>query len=106
MLQALPGAAAAVVDEAARRVSALDDLSRRLAAGAQMPELLQSLVPEPLRWVPVEPLHFGCLCSRERSRALLATLDGDERRELAREGGAEVICHYCRTTYAYTAEEL
>ncbi len=54
----------------------------------------------------VEPV-FRCQCSRERVERTLITLGPDELRSLIDEDGkADVVCHFCNETYAFTADEL
>ncbi len=106
MIQALPGADEEELARLAARVEALTDLSWRLAAGERPTDLLQWVVDKPLAdWV-ADPLHFGCRCSREQSRQLLAVAPPAERRQWAQEGGAEVVCHYCGTRYRFAADDL
>jgi molecular chaperone Hsp33 len=106
IVQALPGASDTLARETAERLQALGGLSRRLADGAAMEDLVASVLPAPIRWADRTPLHFGCLCSRERSLALLVSLPPAERAEMAAQGGAEVICHYCQTAYRFGSGEL
>ncbi len=106
LIQALPGADAEELGRLGERVETLTDLSWRLAAGERVPDLLEWVVDKPITdWV-VDSLHFGCLCSPEQSRQLLRVAPPAERRAWAREGGAEVVCHYCGTRYRFAADEV
>jgi molecular chaperone Hsp33 len=106
LVEALPGCAGAVVEGVAERLTALDRLSHRLAAGEDMTALMAGVLPPPIVWTGPVPLGFGCRCSREHSWELVAALPADERRRMVTEGGAEVVCHYCRTAYRFSAADL
>jgi molecular chaperone Hsp33 len=106
MVQALPGAAASVVGEIADRFPGLAGISHRLARGESLESLIEDVLPAPVNWAPIVGLQFGCRCSREHSYELLAALGPEDREEMSRQGGAEVICHYCRTAYQFGAEAL
>lgn len=54
----------------------------------------------------VEP-KMVCHCSREKMHAAILSIAAADRRQMAEEdGGAEVICEFCRTPYRFSAEEL
>ena len=106
LIQALPGADPEELLRLSGRVDALTDLSWRLAAGERVTDLLAWVVDKPVPDWAVDALRFGCLCSAEQSRQLLGVAALAERRTWAREGGAEVVCHYCGTRYRFTADEV
>jgi molecular chaperone Hsp33 len=106
VVQALPGSEAEV-DAVTARFARLAALSQRLNDGETPEDLIRSVLPEPLRWSPREPLRFRCQCSRRRSLSLLKGLPPEELTALIEEQhGAEVVCHYCRRRYRFTEEEL
>lgn len=106
LIQALPGADAQDLRRLGERVESLTDLSWRLAGGEHVTDVLQWVVDKPIPDWGVDPLQFGCLCSREQSQQLLRVAPPVERRAWAREGGAEVVCHYCGTRYRFTADDV
>lgn len=52
------------------------------------------------------PVAYTCTCSRERALAPLSLFSSDEIREMAGEGGSEVVCQFCGRKYAFTPDEL
>jgi molecular chaperone Hsp33 len=106
LVQALPGADARLVERVAERFSGLDRLSQRLADGETLEAILATVLPPPVHFGEERPLHFGCRCSRERARALLGTLSPADREDMVRQGGAEVVCHYCETAYRFGPDAL
>lgn len=109
LIQALPGAEEAALDEVEARVRALPPLSRLLAEGVKPEEVLARLLGELLVLEEV-PVQVRCHCDRQRFEGLMASLGADELRSLAaapeREGTAEIVCHFCNTRYYFRAEEL
>lgn len=106
LIQALPGADPEELLRLSERVEALTDLSWRLVAGEHVTDLLAWVVDKPVAGWAVDALRFGCLCSPEQSRQLLAVAAPAERRAWAQEDGAEVVCHYCGTRYQFTADDV
>lgn len=52
-------------------------------------------------------LVFRCTCSMPRVRGMLAALGAEEVGSmLAEDGGAEITCHFCNTTYHLDADAL
>jgi len=51
--------------------------------------------------------RFYCQCSRERALLIISALGRDEVQDmLEKDGGAELICHFCNESYQLSAEEL
>lgn len=52
-------------------------------------------------------LALVCDCSRRRIEQVLLSMGEKQLREMAQEDhGAELTCHFCRSTYRFTQEEL
>jgi molecular chaperone Hsp33 len=50
---------------------------------------------------------FYCPCSRERVLQIISSLGREEvENMLAKDNGAELICHYCNEAYQITGDEL
>lgn len=65
------------------------------------------LADAPVDVVDRQPLGFRCGCDRERVSTMLEGLGPDELTDmLATDGGAEVICDFCREAYAFDASDL
>lgn len=53
------------------------------------------------------PLKFQCECTNERALNILGYFTASERQEMIdRDGGAEVVCHWCNTARWITGEEI
>ncbi len=106
LVQGLPGADAAVLDEVGRRIEALPPLSRLYGEGVG-PEALLTRIFDELVVLESYPVRMTCPCDRSRFEGLLAGLGADELRSMADEKPTtEVICHFCNTRYFFSPEEL
>lgn len=64
----------------------------------------RGLDPEVLEEIP---LSLSCDCSREYIERVLLSMGEEEIRDLIRtQNGCEVTCHFCRSHYAFTGDEL
>lgn len=70
--------------------------------------LLQRLYhEEQVRLFAAREARFACSCSRERSRAALATLGHEEILDILREQGSVTMdCEFCNQRYTFTDEDL
>lgn len=105
-IQAMPGCPDTLLDQVAHEFKGLKHISRRLADGESLKNLLATVLPVPIRWYPEESLNWGCWCDRRLIGETLASLDTQDLNDLIADGGAEVTCHFCRHAYQFTAAEL
>ncbi len=52
------------------------------------------------------PVRFACRCDREKARDSLRFFGPEELEEMAKEGGAEVVCRWCGEVYKFSPEEV
>jgi molecular chaperone Hsp33 len=112
LLQALPGTEGAPLLEMARHRLREGLLTELLAADGttSTPEsLVRAVVGSgvEVKVLDARPLRFHCACSRERAANTLALVGAKEMEELVEEdGGAHVVCEFCREKYRFTREEI
>jgi molecular chaperone Hsp33 len=112
LLQALPATQGAPLLELARHRLREGLLTELLAAdGATMTaeSLAREVVGpgEPLKVLDARPIRFHCRCSRDRASATLALVGTEELGGLVEDdGGATVVCEFCRESYRFTKEDL
>jgi molecular chaperone Hsp33 len=112
LVQALPGGAAAPIlaDARARLHGGL--LTALLAAGPAIgpAELARASLGESARTLRIlerRSLSFFCPCTRDRAAAALALLTPQDLASLRDDdGGATVVCEFCRQSYQFTPDDL
>jgi molecular chaperone Hsp33 len=106
LVQTLPDAPRTLVDDVEERLHALGSVSYPVADGATAEDLIRRILPEPIQFGEPARVRFDCRCDRSDLKPLLLTLPSEERKEMAKTGGAEVVCQYCRTAYRYGTTDL
>ena len=107
LIQPLPGCEEKTIDQLELRSPMFAEISRELNA-APKEELAEDWFRGmDLRLLERSPLRYRCTCSRERmERALLSIGRQDLQSIIDDDQGAELNCHFCRRSYAFTTEEL
>ena len=116
LLQRLPSGesggtspAAAVVDDAWRRVQLIGDTltPEELRTLADVEILHRLFNEDDLRLFEPAPVYFRCRCSRERVGGMLLGLGEAETRSiLAERGEVEVRCDFCNRGYVFDAVDV
>ena len=108
LVQLLPGATDAEIDQLEKNINAMPSVTELLRAGktpADMMELaLAGFAPNVL---DEREVRYQCDCSTERTRDMLLSLG---RKELVRmrdeDPHCEAVCHFCHTRYEFDLNDL
>ena len=107
IVQPLPGCTDEIITELEGIAPSLADISRKLrSSGAEglIRSAFAGMGPELAGSMPV---RLKCDCSQDRiERALMAMGSAELEDMIAKDGGAEVCCHFCNTKYTFTGDEL
>ncbi len=109
LLQRLPSAGDAAIEDAWRRVQLLGDtLTAEEMHTLGDRQILRRLYHEDdLRMFDSAPVYFRCRCSRERVGGMLQALGEEETRAvLAERGSVEVRCDFCNRAYRFDAVDV
>lgn len=108
IIQLMPGADDAVIEQIEKRLSTIPPISKLVEAGMPPEEILQALLGDDnVKFLDKMPIKFACRCSKERVENAIISLGKKEIQEMIDEdGGAETRCHFCNEEYHLTAEEL
>lgn len=108
MIQVLPEAEDETIAKVEKAIADLPLISKLMDQGETPEEILGRLVPdESTRILETMPVSFKCNCSKERFKDAIVSLGEKEIQEMIEEDhGAEAECHFCRTTYHFSEEEL
>lgn len=107
LVQAMPGCSDELLDALEVRAELFSAISQLLQE-MELEELayacFRGLEPEVLEEIP---LTLRCDCSHEYIERVLLSMGEKEIRDLIRtQNGCEVTCHFCRSSYAFTGDEL
>ena len=107
LIQPMPGCSEATLEALELRSPMFAEISRELAAAPKEELAEEWFRGLDLRLLERTPLRYHCSCSRERMEKALLAIGRKDLQSLADEGrGAELFCHFCRSTYRFTTEEL
>ena len=103
----MPGCSDELLDQLEIRAELFGAISQLLSE-MTLEEIVEGcfrgLEPQVLEEIP---LTLACDCSRAYIERVLLSMGEGEIRDLIRtQNGCEVSCHFCRSTYAFTGEEL
>lgn len=107
IVQLLPGADDAVIDQLEKNLNGLPPISSWLET-ASVEEIAKTLLG-PLGMHPLQTssIQYHCGCSKEKCIDVLSTLSPSDLQEIIeKDEGTEMSCHFCNQTYSFTTEEL
>ncbi len=108
LIQMLPGSDDLVAAKIEEKVIALGPVSELFLRGYGVDSLADALFSE-LGYEITErlSLDYVCSCSEDRMKALLLSLGKEELLAMKDEdGGAELVCHFCNSTYYFSENDL
>lgn len=107
LIQAMPGCTDDLINQLEIRAELFGAISQALNDYTldEIAEMyFRGLEPEILE---EGELVLTCDCSRERIEKVLLSMGENQLREMAQEDhGAELTCHFCRSSYRFTEQEL
>jgi molecular chaperone Hsp33 len=108
IVQALPSASPAIVDELQARIAAAPPTTEMVLFGKTPLEMLQTALGDfPVEVLESRAVRFQCTCSRERVLAMLGSLEPAEIETMIADAtGERVLCHVCNTWYEIGVDEL
>ncbi|MFL2059972.1 Hsp33 family molecular chaperone HslO [Marinilactibacillus psychrotolerans] len=108
MIQVLPNAKEETIKKIETVIAELPLVSRLMENGETPDEILERLVgKDNYQLLETTPVQFKCDCSKERFGDAIISLGVDEIQNMIDEDhGAEAVCHFCRTKYQYTENDL
>jgi molecular chaperone Hsp33 len=109
VIQLMPGASEATINDLEVKLAKLPRLTQLLSNGISILELAQQFgaSPRDIKVLGEVELNYRCDCSRERFRGPLLSLDPYEIDSIIKERGeVEVRCHFCNKLYHYRQSEF
>lgn len=108
LVQLMPGAGKEVEDYIEVRAAGFPEVSYWLEEGFTPAQLQDLFMGDPeIQYLGVKPLRYECNCSRERMERNIMTLGSNDLAELLEDpNGIELVCHFCRTEYLFSQDDL
>ncbi|WP_163336267.1 Hsp33 family molecular chaperone HslO [Desulfopila sp. IMCC35008] len=108
LVQALPPVDETILTKLEARVQDIPSISDHLHTGKGASEMLATLFADiPHHATGTTGLDYTCSCNREKMEGAIISLGTESLRDLiAKEGGAEVQCEFCRDYYSFSKSEL
>ena len=108
MVQLLPGATDAEIDQLEKNIAAMPSVTTLLHEGKTPEDMMQlALAGFGPNVLDERDVHYQCDCSAERTKEMLFSLG---RKELVRmrdeDPACEVVCHFCHSKYQYDLNDL
>ena len=108
MVQLLPGATDAEIDQLEKNIAAMPSVTTLLHEGKTPEDMMQlALAGFAPNVLDERDVHYQCDCSAERTKEMLFSLG---RKELVRmrdeDPACEVVCHFCHSKYQYNLNDL
>jgi molecular chaperone Hsp33 len=108
LVQIFPGAHSAVVDKLEKSINQMPYVTEMIRDGSGPREILDTALGEyGFRILEEKPVRFICNCSYERAVRIISAIDPKELKDmLLKDGGAEMVCHFCSAVYRIDRETL
>ena len=108
IVQPLPGCSEEVLSKVEGKLQQIAGYNQYLSTGMEpyaiISEIFADMEPE---FLEKRMLALHCGCSREKSEQVILSMGAEEIEDMIKkDNGAEVHCHFCNTTYSFTAGEL
>ena len=108
IIQLMPQAEEAVIEELEQKILRLDSVTEMLERGMTPEDILEELLGG-LGLVINDrlPAYFTCDCSKERIARALVTIDKKDMQSMVDDREpVEIRCQFCNTAYQFRVEEL
>lgn len=106
IVQVLPGASDEVITQLENSINGAGPISRWLNDGRTIEDMLGFISNGTQKVLATKELKYECNCSKDRFAKSLSALDNQTMDELIEDDGIEVECHFCKTKYNFTKDEL
>ena len=108
MIQVLPGASDEILTKLEQRLAKLPLVSEMMRQGKTPEAILETIFPDTeVEFLERQPVAFKCDCSKERFAEALASLpQADIEDMIAKDHGAQAVCHFCGAKYDYSEADL
>lgn len=108
ILQVMPGAKDETIDRLEAAISTMKPVSTLIDEGLTPEEMLETILgKDNVTILETMPTEFECNCSHDKFLNAIKGLGQAEIEDMiAKDHGVEAECHFCRSRYAFSEDEL
>jgi molecular chaperone Hsp33 len=107
ILQVMPSCTEETITQVESLISKLPPVSSLIQSGKTPEDILTLLASGTEQILTKKEISYTCHCSKSGFARSLSALDEETLHELIHEDGqAEIECHFCKTKYIFSKEEL
>ena len=108
IIQAMPGADDAVLDDLEEKLKTARAVSGLINEGADIKGIIQNYLPGvEVQFLEEKEIQWHCNCSHERISGLLKSIGVEELEDMIeKDGETEVVCHFCNSHYHFDRDAL
>ncbi|HDV6028394.1 TPA: Hsp33 family molecular chaperone HslO [Staphylococcus pseudintermedius] len=108
ILQVMPGAKDETIDRLEAAISTMKPVSTLIDEGLTPEEMLETILgKDNVTILESMPTEFECNCSHDKFLNAIKGLGQAEIEDMiAKDHGAEAECHFCRSRYSFSEDEL
>lgn len=108
IIQAMPNADDAVLDDLEEKLKTARAVSSLIQEGADLRGMIQSYLPGvEVQFLEEKSVQWHCNCSSARIRGLLKSIGIEELEDMIeKDGETEVVCHFCSSHYHFDRDAL
>lgn len=106
IIQVMPGASDKTITDLENTIYSVGPVSRWFDEGKSLEELLAALSNNTAKVLDEKSLRYHCGCTKDGFAKSLSALDSSTMDELIEDDGIEVVCHFCKTKYHFSKDDL
>ncbi len=108
IIQAMPGADDAVLDDLELKLQTARAVSGLINEGADIKGIIQNYLPGvEVQFLEEKEIQWHCNCSYDRISGLLKSIGVEELEDMIeKDGETEVVCHFCNSHYHFDRNAL
>lgn len=107
MIHLLPFADDETVSQLEKNISAIPSITNMLSDGFTPEEMTAAFLRDiPHNVVDDYDVAYRCTCNRDFVSRMVIGLGQEELTKIAEEGGTEVTCQFCNTSYKFTEQDI
>lgn len=106
IIQVMPDATDETITLLENTIHKVGPVSRWFDEGKSLESLISALSNNTEKILDQRDISYTCNCNKKKFAVSLSALDNESMDSLIEDNGIEVVCHFCKSKYFFTKEEL